>query len=169
MNFEVIKIVILKIISMKKTIFSKILVLIFLLGGLSVNAQVIIKTNKTSNNKTVVKKNNKKVVKKHNKNRGNKHITTGASSTKVIKKKNRHRIVTHKPNRPRVIVKRPNYHRQGYVWVEGYWRWNVFSGRYFWQKAKWKKIRANHYWVPGYWEIAPGGFFWVEGYWQVDL
>ena len=34
---------------MKKSFFSKILVLIFLLGGLSVNAQIRVKTNKSSN------------------------------------------------------------------------------------------------------------------------
>ena len=34
---------------MKKSFFSKILVLIFFLGGLSVNAQIRVKTNKSSN------------------------------------------------------------------------------------------------------------------------
>ena len=74
-----------------------------------------------------------------------------------------------KPKRPRVIVKRPNRLRPGYIWVEGYWKWNIYSGRYVWQRARWKKIRRGHDWVPGYWEITPNGFFWIEGYWTLAL
>ena len=73
-----------------------------------------------------------------------------------------------KPNRPNRIVKRPNYNRPGYVWMQGYWEWNAFYGRYTWQKARWIKAKRNHYWVPGFWEITAGGFFWIEGYWVLE-
>ena len=90
---------------MKKTFFSKTLVVIFLLGGLSANAQVRVKTNNSRGNKKVVVKSNRT-----NNNRGRVRVNT-----------NRHRVVVKKPNRPYVIVKRPNYSRSGYIWAEGYW------------------------------------------------
>ena len=92
---------------MKKSFFSKILVIIFLFGGFSVLGQVRIKTN--------INKNNRKVVKKRHNNRAAVRIET-----------NRHRTVINKPRRPRVIIKRPNYNRPGYFWREGYWKWNTF-------------------------------------------
>ena len=166
MTFEVIKILILKTIAMKNTFFSKTLVIIFLFGGLSANAQVRVKTNTHNNNKKVVVKtnthnNNKKVVVKTN--RSNNYIGG------VRVKTNKHRVVTNKPNRPHVIVNRPSYNRHGYIWREGYWKWNAFYGQYTWQKARWIKVQRNHYWVPGSWEIIPGGFFWIEGYWELEF
>ena len=148
---------------MKNTFFSKILLLIFLLGGLSINAQVRVKTK--TNSKTVVKtnrtKNNNKVRTKSN--RAEVHNNRGGVRVKT----NRNRVVMKRPNRPRVILTKPNYNRRGYIWVEGYWKWNAFFGQYTWQKARWKKVKRNHYWVPGFWEITPGGFFWVAGYWEL--
>ena len=90
---------------MKITFFSKILIVIFLLGGISANAQVRVKTNRSNNKKKVVVKTN----------RNTHHNRSG-----VREKTNRHRIVVNKPNRPRVIVNRPNYNRAGYIWIEGY-------------------------------------------------
>ena len=138
---------------MKNSCFSKILVVIFLFGGLSVNAQVRIKTNTSKNNKNVVKTT-----------RSNHHNDRGGVRVKT----NRHRVVVNKPNRPYVIVNRPTYNRPGYVWAEGYWEWNAFYGRYTWQQARWIKIKRNHYWIPGFWEITAGGFFWVRGYWELE-
>ena len=153
MIFKSIKILILKTISMQNIFFSKILVLIFLLGGLSANSQVRVKTNvERSNNKVVVKSNRSSKTDR---------------KPRVRVKHNRSRVVVKRPNRPTVVVNRPNYTRRGYIWVEGYWKWNPFYGQYTWQKARWKKIKRNHYWVPGFWEITPGGFFWVEGHWQL--
>ena len=139
---------------MKYSFFSKTLALLFLFGTLMLNAQVRVKTNKVKHNNRSVKV----TTSKHHNKRG------------VVKaQKHRNRVVVSKPNRPKVIVKRPNYKRPGYVWVEGYWHWNPFFGRYVWKKARWKKIKRNHYWVPGYWGVDPGGFFWVEGYWKIRL
>ena len=154
MIFEVIKILILKTIAMKNSFFSKILVVIFLLGGLSANAQVRVKTNTSNNNKKVVVK----------KNRSNYYN----NRSRVRVKTNRNRVVVNKPNRPHRVVKRPTFNKLGYIWIEGYWTWNAFFGRYTWQKARWMKIKRNHYWVPGFWEITPGGFFWVKGYWHLE-
>ena len=138
---------------MKNSFFSKILVVTFLFGGLSANAQVRVKTNTSNNNKKVVVK----------KNRSNYYN----NRSRVRVKNNRNRVVVNKPNRPHRVIKRPTFNKSGYIWIEGYWKWNAFFGRYTWQKARWMKIKRNHYWVPGFWEITPGGFFWVKGYWQL--
>ena len=151
---------------MKNSCFSKILVVIFFFGGLSVNvnAQVRIKTNTSKNNKNVVKKTRSN----HHNDRGGVRVKTNRYNRGGVRvKTNRNRVVGHKPNRPHVIVNRPIYNRPGYLWIEGYWEWNAFYGRYTWQQARWKKIKRNHYWVPGFWEITAGGFFWVAGYWEL--
>ena len=143
---------------MKKTIFSKLLLIALFLVGVSASAQVRVKTNKGRTNNKVVVKPNRANHSNHNNNRQNVRVKT-----------NRNRVVISKPNRPRVIVKRPTYKRSGYVWVEGYWKWNGYYGEYTWQKARWKRVKRNHTWVPGFWEISPRGFFWVEGYWALEF
>ncbi len=132
---------------MKKSIFSLFVFGAFLFSASSLDAQVTIKTNKKKTNKVYIKNN--------------------TSKNRVIKK-NRNRIVVTKPNRPKVIVKKPNRVRPGYIWVQGYWKWNSYFGRYVWQRARWKKIKRGHYWNPGYWEQTPHGFFWIEGCWVLQ-
>ena len=157
MIFEVIKILILKTIAMKNSFFSKTLVIIFLFGGLSATGQVRVKTNSNKGSKNVVK------------NRSIDHTIDHNGRRNVRVKTNRHRVVVNKPNRSRVVVKHPTYKRPGYVWIEGYWEWNAFYGRYTWQQARWIKVKRNHYWVPGSWEVTAGGFFWIDGYWALEF
>jgi hypothetical protein len=142
---------------MKKTIFSKLLLIALFLVGVSASAQVRVKTNKGRTNKKVVVKTNRGNYSNHHNYRQNVRVKT-----------NRNRVVVSKPNRPRVIVNRPTYNRAGYIWVAGFWKWNVYYGSYTWQKARWKRVKRNHMWVPGFWEISPRGFFWVEGYWALE-
>ena len=52
-----------------------------------------------------------------------------------------------------------------FFWIEGYWKWSLFYGKYIWVEGRWERERPGYFWVPGYWEITPGGFYWVEGYW----
>ena len=122
---------------MKNSIFSKLFLITLLLLGTTAFGQVKVNTNN----------NNKKVVVKTNTN----------NNKKVVVKTNRG--VVNKPNRPKIIVNRPSYNRPGYVWVEGYWKWNRFKRKYVWKKARWKKIKRNHQWVPGYWHMTPSGFY----------
>jgi hypothetical protein len=133
---------------MKKTIFSVFLLIGLFLASTTLQAQVKVKTNKRHSKKVHVKRNVH-----HHQNQG------------VVVKTNRHRVVINKPNRPHIIVKHPTRLRSGYVWVEGFWKWNSYFGRYIWQKARWKLNKRGHHWVVGYWEVTPGGFFWVEGCW----
>ena len=140
---------------MKNSSFSKILIIVFLFGGSFADAQVRVKTNKRNNKKNVVVKRTR---------------TNPVKNKREVRvKNNRNRVVISKPKRPKVIIKRPNYNRSGFFWVQGYWKWSNFYGRYIWQKARWVKIKKNHFWTPGYWESSPGGFFWIEGYWQLEF
>ena len=145
---------------MQNSFFNKIFVVIFLLASFSIKAQVRVKGNNTIGNKKMVVKSNRSS--KYTTNRVVKNTNRG----KV--KINRNRIITKKPNRPNRIVKRPSYKRPGYIWMDGYWQWNNFYGRYIWKQARWKKIKRNHYWIPGFWEITLGGFVWVQGYWALE-
>jgi len=135
---------------MKKTIFNLILLVGVFLVSTTAYCQVKVKTKKGYTKKVYVKKNH------HNYNQN-----------RIIVKTNRNRVVVVKPNRPKVIVNRPNKLRSGYVWLEGYWKWNSYFGRYVWQKARWKRIKKGHHWVAGYWEETPNGFFWIEGCWAL--
>ena len=51
----------------------------------------------------------------------------------------------------------PTYERRGYVWEQGYWRWN--GRRHVWVAGHWERVR------PGYAYVAPR---WVErdGRWE---
>ena len=150
MIFEVIKILILKTIAMKNSFFSKTLVIIFLFGGLSANAQVRVKTNSNNNKKAVVKSN-----------RFNHHNDRGGVRVKT----NRNRVVVSKPNRPKIILQRPVQTRRNYIWSEGHWQWSNFYGNYIWIQGKWIRQRRGHHWTPGFWEVSLGGFVWIEGCW----
>jgi hypothetical protein len=63
----------------------------------------------------------------------------------------------------RVVEVRPVY-RRGYVWQDGYYRWNGHryvwrSGRYVrppypnavWHSGRWEREDRGHYWIPGRW------------------
>ena len=139
---------------MKNILFNKILIMTFLFVGFSVTAQVRVKTDKANNKKKVIIKKDRQI---YNNKRG------------IKVKTNRNRVVVAKPKRPKVIIKRPNYSRPGYIWIQGYWKWSNFYGRYIWQRARWVRIKKNHYWVPGFWDVADGGYFWIEGYWKLEF
>jgi hypothetical protein len=53
----------------------------------------------------------------------------------------------------------------GYVWVEGYHRWE--GGRYQWVPGYWvRPPRAHAVWVPGRWDHDGHGYYYVEGHWR---
>jgi len=72
--------------------------------------------------------------------------------------------VTAVPPAPVVEVRRPAPGR-GYVWVEGYHRWN---GRaYAWVPGRWvAKPRSNARWIKGHWERSKKGYYYVQGHWK---
>ena len=178
---------------MKKSIFSNLLILTFLTSVFFANAQVRVKSSNSSSSKRVLKNNRTNNSVKLQNNRSGNVVQNNRSNTRSVRSQNNrrgnvvqgnrsnyynnrgrvrgnaNRVVVAKPNRPRVIVNRPSYNRPGYIWRDGYWRWNDFYGQYIWQEARWLKIKRNHFWVPGFWQITAGGFLWVEGYWQLEI
>jgi hypothetical protein len=53
----------------------------------------------------------------------------------------------------------------GFVWIEGYHRWD---GRaYYWVPGRWERApRARAVWAPGHWAQDRRGWYWVEGRWR---
>ena len=168
---------------------SKYLILLLSIGcftAFTVNAQNYNNSNRSYTNKVNIKKAtpNKKVnvrtntrntygsrhVNTHsNKHSSHNHVNTHSnqhsshnSSVEVIKRPNRNNIIRNKPNRP-VYIKRPTLDRRGYFWINGYWKWNLYT--YVWMEGFWERDRANFHWHEGSWEVTSNGFFWIEGYW----
>jgi len=53
----------------------------------------------------------------------------------------------------------------GYVWIEGYHRWD--GNGYLWVTGRWERpphVRAV--WVPGHWDHDGRGYFWIDGRWR---
>jgi hypothetical protein len=66
----------------------------------------------------------------------------------------------------RVVEARPCYRRHhGYVWAEGYHRWD--GRRYTWRRGYWvRPPRAHAYWVPAHWVHSRYGWYLVRGHWR---
>ena|SRR5690348_8284735 len=53
----------------------------------------------------------------------------------------------------------------GYVWIEGYQRWD--GGRYVWTSGRWAlPPRPRARWVQGHWSRDRRGWYWVDGHWR---
>ena len=118
-------------------------------------------TNRIQTNKNVnIKTNNRNTYNSHHANtHSNQHSSHNAE---VIKRPNRNNIIRTKPNRP-VYIKKPTLDRRGYFWINGYWKWNLYT--YVWMEGFWERERSNFHWHEGSWEVTTNGFFWIEGYW----
>jgi hypothetical protein len=54
---------------------------------------------------------------------------------------------------------------RGYVWVEGYQRWD--GGRYVWVGGRWVlPPRRTAIWISGHWAATPRGWHWIPGHWR---
>lgn len=53
----------------------------------------------------------------------------------------------------------------GYVWIEGYHRWD--GNGYAWVAGRWARPpRAHAAWVPGHWNRDSRGWFFIDGHWR---
>lgn len=52
----------------------------------------------------------------------------------------------------------------GYIWTDGYWRWQ--RGRYIWVSGRWVARRPGRRWVPGYWRRQGPVWVYVDGSWR---
>lgn len=61
----------------------------------------------------------------------------------------------------------PEYRPDGedYVWIPGYWGWDIVDEDYIWVSGIWRQVPPNTQWVPGYWTEVDGGWQWVSGFW----
>jgi hypothetical protein len=63
----------------------------------------------------------------------------------------------------RIVEVRPAP-RRGYVWRDGYHRWN--GHRYVWVRGRWgRPPYARAVWTSGRWEHERRGWYWVPGHW----
>ena len=123
----------------------------------------------TPNKKVNVRTNTRNTYGSRNVNSSHNHVNKHSnqhsshnSSVEVIKRPNRNNIIRNKPNRP-VYIKKPTLDRRGYFWINGYWKWNLYT--YVWMEGFWERERSNFHWHEGSWEVTTNGFFWIEGYW----
>lgn len=63
------------------------------------------------------------------------------------------------------IVVRPTTIRTGYIWVDGYWKWNNRYRKYVWINGRTIKNKKNKVWIQGHWSKNGGGYFYARGYW----
>jgi hypothetical protein len=54
--------------------------------------------------------------------------------------------------------------RAGYVWAQGYWRWD--HGHHVWVKGHWIHERHGHHWVNDQWVHDGGRWRFEGGHWD---
>jgi hypothetical protein len=60
---------------------------------------------------------------------------------------------------------RPRMPGPGYVWTEGYWRWD--RGRYVWAPGVWQRPPyAGAYWTHPHYDHYADGWHYHEGHWD---
>ncbi len=73
-------------------------------------------------------------------------------------------IVRVAPPRP-LVEKRVVAPGPGYVWIDGYHRWD--GARYVWVAGRWEMPPRPHaHWVAHRWVKRHGGWVLVEGHWR---
>ncbi|MGN6320509.1 MAG: YXWGXW repeat-containing protein [Dyella sp.] len=70
----------------------------------------------------------------------------------------------------RVAPPAPRYERmpparRGFIWSQGYWRWEPRVHRYVWVPGTWVRARAGYRWYPGVWVRRGPNWYWRDGYW----
>ena len=69
------------------------------------------------------------------------------------------------PPRPVEVVPPVPQEHPGWVWQEGYHRWDGHA--YVWIPGHYAEPPYDHaHWIPGHWANRGGGYVWVEGHWH---
>jgi|SRR5436190_23535681 len=64
----------------------------------------------------------------------------------------------------RVVEVRPVARHRGYVWQDGYHRWN--GHRYVWVNGRYvRPPYARAVWTSGNWSRSQRGWYWAPGHW----
>lgn len=88
---------------------------------------------------------------------------------KEVKRKRTKRVVVVKPRRSTRVVTRTTVVRPGYVYIDGYWKWNNKRRTYVWVDGRYVKKKKNKVWVTGTWVKVSGGWTYKQGYWAVRV
>jgi hypothetical protein len=65
----------------------------------------------------------------------------------------------------RVVEVRPYRRHHGYVWTDGYHRWNGHG--YAWRQGRWVRPPRGHaFWVRAHWVHSRHGWYFVQGHWR---
>jgi hypothetical protein len=67
-----------------------------------------------------------------------------------------------------IEIERPARPGDGYIWIEGGWRWD--SGRHIYvrEPGYWARTRPNYSYRQGRWKSGRRGKAWVRGRWERD-
>jgi len=73
-------------------------------------------------------------------------------------------IVDIPPPAPRVeVVPAP---RPGYVWTNGYWRWEEPRRTHIWVEGRWEAERPGHRWHHHHWANRDNRYYYEPGRWE---
>ncbi len=67
-----------------------------------------------------------------------------------------------------IEIERPVRPSEGYIWIDGGWRWDYHSHTYVREPGYWARSRQNRAYIKGYWQSGPRGKSWVRGHWERD-
>ena len=88
-----------------------------------------------------------------------------ARTIRVVKKRP-NKVVIVKPVAPANRSIKPLRIKVGYVWQEGYWKWNKKRRTYVWVNGRVIKSKKHRVWVSGRWTKRGGGYIYVKGHWS---
>lgn len=67
-----------------------------------------------------------------------------------------------------IEYERPVRPGEGFIWIDGGWRWDRGTHDYIRHPGYWSKPRQGHTYVKGYWRSGARGKSWVNGHWSRD-
>ncbi len=75
------------------------------------------------------------------------------------------KIVVRIPVRPHVKVFKPVHLKEGFVLVDGHYRWNKRKHSYLWVTRRVVKKKRGKTWYNGHWKTSRRGWVYVPGFW----
>ena len=91
--------------------------------------------------------------------------TTSSNAQHLERKVNNKRVVAYKPGTPSDRIHTRTALRRGYVWIDGYYKWNRRSRSYVWIEGHQIRQKKGKIWISGKWKRVPGGWTYISGFW----
>jgi hypothetical protein len=71
---------------------------------------------------------------------------------------------------PLPYYEQPIIPAEGYIWVPGYWAWDVSDADYYWVPGTWvEPPQPELLWTPAYWGWIGGRYVFQPGYWGREV